>query len=50
MQQNIDGFSDNSISIGKFKFCLLLHKYSQFAVNVLSKRSKILDHIKNNFF
>ena len=27
-QQNIHGFSDNLISIRKFKFCLLLRKYS----------------------
>ena len=27
-QQNIYGFSDNLIFIGKFKFCLLLRKYS----------------------
>ena len=50
MQQKIDGFSDNLISIGNFKFSLLLRKYSKFGVNVLSKRPKILDQIKNNFF
>ena len=50
MQQNIYGFSDNLISIGKCKFSLLLRKYLQFEVNVLSNRPKILDLIKNNFF
>ena len=50
MQPNVYGFSYNFISIAKFKFCLLLHKYSQFAVNVLLKRPKTLDEIKNNFF
>ena len=50
MLQNIHGFSHNLISIGKFKFCLLLRKYSWFAVNVLSKRPKILDQIKNGVF
>ena len=50
MQQNINRFSDNLISIVKFKFCLLIRKYSYFAVNVLLNRPKILDQIKNNFF
>ena len=50
MQQNIYGFSDNLISIGQIKFSVLLWKYLQFAVNVLSKRLKILDQVKNNFF
>ena len=50
LRRNIYGFSDNLISIGKFKFCLLFRKYSYFAVNVLSNRPKILDQIKNNFF
>ena len=50
MQQNIYAFSDNLISIGNFKFCLLLRKCSELAVNVLSKRPKILDQIKSNFF
>ena len=50
MRQNVYGLSNNLISIGKFKFCLLLRKYMQFAVNLLSNRRKILDQIKNNFF
>ena len=50
MPPNIYGFSDNLISIGKCKFCKILRKYSQFVVNVLSKRLKILDLIKNTFF
>ena len=27
MRQNVYGFSNNLISVGKFKFCLLLWKY-----------------------
>ena len=50
MWQNVYGFSYNMFSIGKCKFCKILRKYSQFAVNVLSNRSKIVDLIKNNFF
>ena len=50
MLQNFYGSSDNLISIGKFKFYKILRKYSYFAVNVLSKRPKTLDLIKNNFF
>ena len=49
-RENIYGFSENLISIGKCKFCKILRKYSLFAVNVLSNRPKILDLIKNKFF
>ena len=50
MHQKIYGFLDNLAEFGNCKFSLLIRKYSQLAVNVLSGTPKILDLIKNNFF
>ena len=50
MQEKIDGFSDNLISVGNGKFPLLICEYSGLAVNVFSSSLKISYPIKNNFF
>ena len=50
MLQEIYGFLDNWAEFGTGKFSLLIRKYSQLAVDVLSSSPKISDLIKNNFF